>query len=169
MPTLVTDTKWLQDCLDIFTKLCFQPRHRLPTVRLEPGPFYYLEAWHQNWFGRCSQAKAGSINLARALLIPIFLELNKCVRRTSLFLPIYEIDWTRLSQALKGFTEEREWACYVLASGVNSEDDIRFDSRFSFDSNVGEVRVNTIVCRAKKLWEIQPHHPKRTTHYVSFV
>lgn len=168
MPTSFTGTEWLQDSLDIVMRLCFQLRHRLPTVRVEPGPFYCLEAWHRKWFERCSLAKTGSIDHARALLIPVFLDLNSCVRRTSFFLPIYEIQWGMLILVLESFTKELERTCYVLASGVESEEDIRFGSRCSFSKNVAEVKFNRMVCRAKELWESRPHHPKRTAQYVGF-
>lgn len=168
MPTSFTGTEWLQDSLDIFMRLCFRLRHRLPTIRIEPGPFCCLEAWHLKWFDQCSQAKTGSTDHARALLIPIFLDLNSCVRRISFFLPIYEIQWEILSQILKRFTNELERTCYVLASGVESGEDITSGIRCSSNRNVAEVRFNRIVCRTKKLWENRPHHPKRTAQYVGF-
>lgn len=168
MPTSFTGTEWLQDSLDIFMKLCFQLRHRLPTITIEPGPFYCLKAWHLKWFERCSQAQAGCIDHARALLIPVFLDLNSCVRRTSFFLPIYEIEWEILSQVLERFTKQLEQTCYVLASGVESEESMRLSSRSSSNRNVAEARFNRIVCRAKRFWESRPHHPKRTAQYVGF-
>ncbi|KAH9865893.1 hypothetical protein J1614_009480 [Plenodomus biglobosus] len=169
MPTSFTGTEWLQDSLDIFTKLCFQPHHRLPTIRIEPGSFYCLKDWHLKWFERCSQAKAGSIDHARALVIPIFRELDTYVQRTSFFLPIYKIKWEMLSQVLERFTEELERACYVLASGDESEEGIRIDSRPSSNQNVAEVRFKRTVCQAKELWESRPHHPKRNAQYLGLI
>ena len=102
-PTSFADTEWLGDCLDTLMTLCFKQRHRLPTMRLEPGSFYVLEDWHLRWFERCSEAKAGPTDRARVLLIPVFRDLNSCFQKVSWFVPDYEIEWTVLSRILEGY------------------------------------------------------------------
>jgi hypothetical protein len=78
-----SNLKGLRDCIDMIMTLCFRPHHRLPTINLEPGPFYFLQVWHRRWFSRCAQAKAGRMDQARARLFPVFLELNNCIRKVS--------------------------------------------------------------------------------------
>jgi hypothetical protein len=123
---------------------------------VERSWYYCFEAWHLKWFERCSQAKAGSIDHARALLISVFLDLNSCVRRASFFLPVYETKWGILSQVLERFTKELERTCYVLASGVENEEGTSLGSGCSSDRDVAEVRFKRTVCRARKLWESRP-------------
>lgn len=165
-PTSIADTEWLGDCLNILMTLCFQPRHCLPTIRMEAGSFYILEDWHLRWLERCSEAKAGPIEHARALLIPIFQELNSCFRRVSWFVLVYEMEWTVLSRILQGFTTESEQACYLLASGNEIDRSVGSGNGLNWNKNLVCVRVSRTVLRAKYLWESRPHHPKRTARYI---
>jgi hypothetical protein len=77
------------------------------------------------WFERIRyQASVSTENHARALLIPAFEQLNRCLRRTSWFLPTLQIEETTVSTILMDLTSEFEQACYLLASGVENDMDI---------------------------------------------
>lgn len=156
----------LQDCLDILMTLCFLSHHRLPTMNLEQGPFYFLQDWHRRWFKRCERATTRRIDRARALIFPIFLELNNCIRKVSWFDPTYLINRKRLSQIFKGFTTEWEQACYLLASGNEAEIATEFHEESGSERDLMDVRVSRIVSRAKHLWESRAHRPKRNALYV---
>jgi hypothetical protein len=161
-----TTMSGLRDCLDILMTLCFQPCHRLPTTSIRPGPFYFLQDWHQRWLERCAQGKTGCMDQARAHLSPVFLELNNCVRKVSWFDPTYEINWKKLSRTFKRFTTGLEQSCYLLASGKETGDVTRIHDGSNFEGDLIDVRVSKIVSHAKHLWESRAHHPKRNAVYV---
>jgi hypothetical protein len=165
MPRCFKDTEWMQYCLDIFTTLCFPPKDFLTTTRLGPGSFYCLESWHFECFERFRQAEAGSLDYARALLFPIFQELNECFRRASWFSPIYKVNWTVLSRVVKGFTTELEQACYLLASEAKTEIVSTSNDRSNLNKDSAFVRVSRTVLRAKQLLEERLNLPKRTARY----
>ncbi|KAF2181006.1 hypothetical protein K469DRAFT_692522 [Zopfia rhizophila CBS 207.26] len=176
--TLSKDTKCVESFLEVILILCFPPQYHLPSLSIVPGVRYYdLQNWHKKWFRHMERYRDATHDLenhARALLIPVFKQLNRSFRRTSWFLPTYEVDWVSVRRAFTGLPLEFEYACYLLAGDTEGDMD-RAASRMENgpehkDGNNSHVftRVEKITAHATKHWERGQPHPPRTSHYVGF-
>ncbi|OAL42580.1 hypothetical protein IQ07DRAFT_340732 [Pyrenochaeta sp. DS3sAY3a] len=158
-----TDLGFWKKFLDVIMMLCFKPEYCLPVVNIVPGPSYYLEDWHMKWFEcmrrRYGQPSVRSEDRARALIIPVVEQLNRCLKRVSWFQPIYHIEETVVPAIIVSLTSEFEQACYLVAAGgkmgVEHE-----------HHDCSLARVSRMTWHATCLWESRAHRPKRNMRYV---
>lgn len=115
------DAKTLRDFFILIVKLCFSKGCPRPHRSIVPGPYYQLDDEHTKWLHSVKnnyEVNFSPGNHARALLVPIFTNLNNCFRIASWFRPVFRIKWQNIPTVLEGITPEFESACYLLAGGL---------------------------------------------------
>jgi hypothetical protein len=168
-PHPADDAPRLVHCLGILMKLCFKPRQILPTHTIHrKGPLYAISLHLSDWLtGTTIRASHADPRVrARARLIPLFTALNRCVVGTSLYRPVFTVDWTGVYAALKTLDEEFEAACYLLARGEEGGEGSVEMVRGGHGG--GDVTLldefERVLLRAEMMWQGVPHLP-RTKRY----
>lgn len=137
-----------------------------------------MEEWYKKWFSHVRTKLNTSLTLrgqARALLIPVFRQLNRFFRRTSWFLPIYEVNWLKVCEVFTKLHVEFEHACYLLARSKKADTDWPVDA---IDGGVSQGdgkhefhytlrRMEKIVEHVGLCLENQPSKP-RNVEWVGF-
>jgi hypothetical protein len=169
------NTECLGGFLDVLLRSCFLPQHQLPSFNLRVGRSwrYELKDWHKSWFKHLEKNEDSTScreHQARAYLIPTFEQLNILFRRTSWFLPKYEVvDWQNVRRVLVDRLPEIESRCYLLASGTEADtggtarnDGLRRSDR---GTNLWH-ELNRITVHSIRLWEARQPHPVRNSRFV---
>jgi hypothetical protein len=172
-PNPAADAPRLVRCLGILMNLCFVPGQILPTHTIHTGPFYDLSSCLLNHLTRDAEQEshADSRARARARLLPVFAALNRCVEGTSLYRPVFEVDWARVYAALQNLDEEFEVACYLLASEVDGEHvhvEMVTGGHGGGDVSTLLGEFERVLLRAEVMWE-SVSHPPRTGLYQCIV
>ncbi|KAH7112366.1 hypothetical protein EDB81DRAFT_314096 [Dactylonectria macrodidyma] len=170
------NTRRLEGFLEVVLRSCFLPQHRLPLPNIVMGVCqrYELESWQQNWFRHMEKyidSTEYRENQARAFLIPVFKLFNGSLRRTSWFLPTYEVvDWPCVCQVFADRLLEIEYACYLLAGDTVVDIDFVASRRDSGSVRRDPCHVRTrmeeITAHATKLWEDRRPHSRRMGLYI---
>jgi hypothetical protein len=163
-------TKCLERFLEVLLRSCFKPNYILPGPNVWVGTSsrYKLNPWHENWLRHTQKHRNSSEDRedqARALLIPVFKQLNNSFRRSSWFLPIYDVcNWPGFCEVFVGRFHEIEDACYLLAGDTAVDTDF-FANGTSNGSEYREqwrsvlAKMEEIIARATKLWDGREPHP----------
>lgn len=177
-PKLSSGSKNAQDVknfLDLVMMLCFKPVHRLPILigSLGKWQYYHLKDWHKQWFEhlrKYNEDRPGSMDHARALLTPVFEQLNRCFQTTSWFLPTYKITRKFLTITLAELSPEVERACYLLACEESNDSDTGYKTALRVDDNAistNSRRMRRILLHTTELWEHRKYHVPRNQRYVN--
>ncbi|KAH8706866.1 hypothetical protein GQ44DRAFT_763883 [Phaeosphaeriaceae sp. PMI808] len=172
----LTDVKRVMRFLDVVMMLCFKPNYRLPTASLGPGAktHFQLQEWQHNWLSysrKFESADIGSERHSRTVLIPIFEQMNRYVRKISWFLPTYAINLHSVQVTLLGLTPMFENACFTLASGM----EYYMDTQQITEGCGGEgdhslvclmKRMDRITTQASGLWEDRSQIVRRNVRFI---
>ena len=155
------DASRLVRCLEMLMQLCFKPDQFLPVRSIDPEGLFVLLPAHLNWLdGTVSKPDRGDPHaLARACLIPVFKELNRCVKQTGLFSRPVEVDWARAYSELGRIGDDFENACYLLAGSEYTY------GRAVEPSDPGEYETplsefERILLTAEEMWDSSLHPPR---------
>lgn len=171
------NTECLGGFLDVLLRSCFLPQHQLPSLNILVGQsrHYELKYWHKSWFKHLEKYEDSTScreHQARAYLIPVFKQLNILFRRTSWFLPIYEVvDWKSVCRVLVDRLSEIESRCYLLAGGTEADTGgtARNDRLRRSDGGIDLWHeLNRITAHSTRLWEARQPHPVRNSRYLGF-
>jgi hypothetical protein len=172
-PNPAADAPRLVRCLGILMNLCFVPGQILLTHTIHTGPFYDLSSCLLNHLTRDAEQEshADSRARARARLLPVFAALNRCVVGTSLYRPVFRVNWAGVDAALENLGGEFEKACYLLASEVDGEHVHVEMVRGGYgggDMSMLLGEFERVLLRAEVMWE-SVSHPPRTGLYQCIV
>lgn len=172
------NSRCLGNFLEVVLRSCFLPKHRLPASNIVKGVRrrYDLESWQNKWFSHMEESldsTAHHEDQARAFLIPVFKLINRSLRRTSWFLPIYEVaDLPEVCQVFADRLPEIEYACYLLSGDTGADRHFVAGEREHGPAHrdVYDVltKMDEITERATQLWENTQPHPPRISWYVGF-
>lgn len=182
------NTRRLERFLEAILKLCFQPKHVLPTANLEKGrPGRYrlkpYPSWHETWFLEHMEESPDSTEdrdqqQAREILIPVLKHFNESMRRASWFRPIYEVeDWPAVCRAFAERESDIGYACGLWGSRTKADSIDRVAEKKDDDSQHGHggigsqdmlARMERITARAQRAWEARGPHPPRNCIYIGF-
>jgi hypothetical protein len=151
-------------------KLCFKPLQILPAHTIHrDGPFYAISPRLSDWLtGTTRRASHVDPHVrARARLIPVFVALNRCVVGTSLYRPVFKVNWAGVYAALQTLGAEFEDACYLLARGEEGGEgsvEVARGGHGGRDVSTLLGEFERVLLRAEVMWQSVPHLP-RTKRY----
>jgi hypothetical protein len=172
----LTDVRRVMRFLDIVMMLCFKPNYRLPTPSLGPEAktHFHLQKWQHDWLSYSRKLQSpdiGSERYSRTVLIPIFQQLNQCVRKISWFLPSYAVDLYGVEVILLGLTPMLENACFTLASGREYHIDTQHitegrDAEGDYSLVCLMKKMDRITTQASALWEERSQTVRRNVRFI---
>ncbi|KAL7930514.1 hypothetical protein V8C35DRAFT_159762 [Trichoderma chlorosporum] len=172
--TSAENVECLGDFMDVLLRSCFLPNHQLPCLNIRVGSFsrYRLEPWHTLWFHHLENDDPSDCreHQARAYLVPIFRKLNNMFRRTSYFLPQYEVvDWQCVCDLLVN-QRLRVWGqCYLLARGKEAvrKGTVIYVRKQGSGKDIDLCHeLKRITAHSNMIWEARQPHPVRNRRYV---